>query len=108
MQHQVFLMIKDWKLHEILQLNKDVQKYGLKSKLKKKKIQNICIEILKLSKKGLSLRNCLNKNNKNEEYFLNTLFEIASSNITPAEKLINKHVDENNNCSDEIFLDNSY
>ena len=29
---QVFLMIKDWKLHEILQLNKDVQKYGLKSK----------------------------------------------------------------------------
>ena len=105
---QVFLMIKDWKLHEILQLNKDVQKYGLKSKLKKKKIQNICIEILKLSKKGLSLRNCLNKNNKNEEYFLNTLFEIASSNITPAEKLINKHVDENNNCSDEIFLDNSY
>tara|TARA_Y100000590_G_scaffold33486_1_gene36705 strand:+ start:23654 stop:24997 length:1344 start_codon:yes stop_codon:yes gene_type:complete len=105
---QIFLMIKDWKLDEISQLNKDVQKYGLKSKLKNKKIQNICIEILKLSQKGLSLRNCLNKKKENEEYFLNTLFEIANSNTTPAEKLISDYVGKNNNCYDKIFLDNSY
>ena len=78
------------------------------SKLKGKKIQNICIEILKLAQKGLSLRNCLNKNKKNEEHFLNTLFEIANSGVTPAEKLIDAYVDKNNNCSDQIFLDNSY
>ena len=105
---QTFLMLKNWKLEEIYQLNKDVQKYGLKSKLRGKKIQNICIEILKLAQKGLSLRNCLNKNKKNEEHFLNTLFEIANSGVTPAEKLIDEYVDKNNNCSDQIFLDNSY
>ena len=48
---QTFLMLKNWKLEEIYQLNKDVQKYGLKSKLRGKKIQNICIEILKLAQK---------------------------------------------------------
>ena len=105
---QTFLMLKNWKLEEIYQLNKDVQKYGLKSKLRGKKIQNICIEILKLAQKGLSLRNCLNKNKKNEEHFLNTLFDIANSGLTPAEELINEYVDKNNNCSDEIFIDNSY
>ena len=105
---QTFLMLKSWKFEEIFQLNKDVQKCGLKSKLRGKKIQSICIEILKLAKKGLSLRNCLNKNKENEEYFLNTLFEIAKSGITPAEKLIDEYVDKNNNCSDEIFVDNSY
>ena len=105
---QTFLMLKDWKLEEVSQLNNDVQKYGLKSKLRGKKIQNICIEILKLAQKGLSLRNCLNKNKENEVYFLNTLFEIANSGVTPAEKLIDAYVDKNNNCSDQIFLDNSY
>ena len=105
---QTFSMIKNWKLDEIVQLNKDVQKYGLRSKLKGKKIQDISIEILKLSQKGLSLRNCTNKKNQNEEYFLNTLFEIANSGITPAEKLIDEYVDKNNNCSDKIFIDNSY
>ena len=105
---QTFLIIKNWKLEEIIQLNKDVQRYGLKSKLRGKKIQNICIEILKLAQKGLSLRNCLNKNKENEEYFLSTLFEIANSGVTPAEKLINRYINENNNCSNQIFLDNSY
>ena len=105
---QTFLMLKNWKLEEIYQLNKDVQKYGLKSKLRGKKIQNICIEILKLAQKGLSLRNCLNKNKKNEEHFLNTLFDIANSGLTPAEELIGQYVDKNNNCSDKIFIDNSY
>ena len=105
---QTFLMLKNWKLEEIYQLNKDVQKYGLKSKLRGKKIQNICIEILKLAQKGLSLRNCLNKNKKNEEHFLNTLFDIANSGLSPAEELIDEYVDKNNNCSDKIFIDNSY
>jgi len=105
---QIFLMIKNWKLEEIYQLNKDVQKYGLKSKLRGKKIQHICVEILKLAQKGLSLRNYLNKNKENEEHFLNVLFEIAHSGVTPAEKLISKYVDKNNNCSDKIFIDNSY
>ena len=105
---QTFLMLKNWKLEEIYQLNKDVQKYGLKSKLRGKKIQNICIEILKLAQKGLSLRNYLNKNKKNEEHFLNTLFDIANSGLTPAEELIDEYVDKNNNCSDKIFVDNSY
>jgi len=105
---ETFSMIKNWKLEEIIQLNNDVQKYGLKSKLKGQKIQNICVEILKIAQKGLRLRNYLNKNKQNEEYFLNTLIEIVNSGITPAEKLINEYVDKNNNCSNKIFLDNSY
>ena len=39
---------------------------------------------------------------------LDVLFEIAESGITPAEKLIYEHVDKNNNCSDKIFINNSY
>ena len=105
---EVFSIIKSWKLEEISQLNKDVQKYGLKSKIRGKTIQHICLEILNLSKKGLKLRNCLNKNKDNEEHFLNTLIEIANSGITPAERLINEYVNKNNNCSNKIFLDNSY
>tara|TARA_B100001013_G_scaffold165131_1_gene98853 strand:- start:656 stop:1999 length:1344 start_codon:yes stop_codon:yes gene_type:complete len=105
---ETFSMLKSWKLEEIYQLNKDVQKYGLKSKIRGKTIQDLCIEILKLSQQGLRLRNCLNKNKDNEESFLNSLIEIANSGITPAEKLINQYVDENNNCSNKIFLDNSY
>jgi len=105
---ETFSMIKNWKLEEIIQLNNDVQKYGLKSKLKGQKIQNICVEILKIAQKGLRLRNYLNKNKQNEEYFLNTLIEIVNSGVTPAEKLINEYVDKNNNCSNKIFLDTSY
>ena len=106
--NEIFLFLKDWKLEDISQLNHDVQKYGLRSKIKGKKIQDLCIEILLLAKKGLNIRNYLNKSKRNEEYFLDVLFEIAESGITPAEKLIYEHVDKNNNCSDKIFINNSY
>ena len=105
---EIFFMLKEWKLEEIIQLYKDVQKYGLKSKFKGKKIKNICLEILKLSQKGLKLRNLLNKNKVNEEHFLNPLFKIAETGVTPAESLIDKYIDKNNHCSNKIFLDNSY
>ncbi|MBK47727.1 MAG: glutamate--cysteine ligase [Pelagibacteraceae bacterium] len=105
---QIFLMIKNWTYEEIFYLNKDVQKYGLKSKLKGKKIQKICIEILKLAKKGLNIRKCLNKKKENEEHFLDVLFEIANSGVTPAEDIINNYIDKKNNCSEKIFIDNSY
>ena len=106
--NQIFLFLKDWKLEEIFQLNCDVQKYGLRSKIRGKKIQNLCIEILSLARKGLNIRNCLNNNKKNEEYFLDVLFEIAENGTTPAEELIYEYIDKNNNCSDKIFVDNSY
>tara|TARA_B100000686_G_scaffold171753_1_gene178969 strand:- start:1568 stop:2911 length:1344 start_codon:yes stop_codon:yes gene_type:complete len=106
--NEIFLFLKDWKLEDISQLNHDVQKYGLRSKIKGKKIQDLCIEILLLAKKGLNIRNYLNKSKRNEEYFLDVLFEVAESGITPAEKLIYEHVDKNNNCSDKIFINNSY
>ena len=56
------------------------------------------------------LKESINKSGsgENEEQFLNTLFEIANSGLTPAEKLIDTFVDKNNNCSDQIFIDNSY
>ena len=106
--NEIFLFLIDWKLEDISQLNHDVQKYGLRSKIKGKKNQDLCIEILLLAKKGLNIRNYLNKSKRNEEYFLDVLFEVAESGITPAEKLIYEHVDKNNNCSDKIFINNSY
>ena len=105
---QTFLLVKNWKLEEISQLNKDVQKYGLNAELRGRKIKSLSIEILKLAKKGLKLRNYKNKKKETEEIFLNTLFDIAKSGITPAENLIKKYIDKKNNCSDEIFNDNSY
>ena len=105
---QVFSLVKEWKYEEIFKLNNDVQKLGLQSKLRGKKIQNIFSTLLELSKKGLQKRKMLSKKKENEEHFLNPLFEIIEKGITPAEELIKKYFNKKKRKFNRIFFDNSY
>ena len=105
---QVFSLVKEWKYEEIFKLNNDVQKLGLQSKLRGKKIQNIFPTLLELSKKGLQKRKMLSKKKENEEHFLNPLFEIIEKGITPAEELIKKYFNKKKRKFNRIFFDNSY
>ena len=105
---QVFSLVKEWKYEEIFKLNNDVQKLGLQSKLRGKKIQNIFPTLLELSKKGLQKRKMLSKKKENEEHFLNPLYEIIEKGITPAEELIKKYFNKKKRKFNRIFFDNSY
>ena len=60
-------------------------------------MQDIAIEMVRISKEGLTRRNC------NEENFVDGLMEIATSGKTSADRLLEAYENEWNGDIDNIF-----
>ena len=89
-----------WNYSDIMDLYKNVSKEGLKSKFQGESIYDYCQYLLKLSSKGLERRAYLNKKNRDEQIYLETLKKIVSSQKTPADILL----EETNNGNKILAL----
>ena len=67
-------IVKKFSSEDILGLYKSVPRDGFKTKFRKKSILGLAKEILKISQSGLIERKKMDKNKKNEAYFLDPLF----------------------------------
>lgn len=81
-------LTNEWSYENINKLSSDVAKLGLKAKIKGNTVNEIALELLDLSKQGLKNRAFLDKNSNDETQYLKVLEEIAKSEKTPAEKLL--------------------
>ena len=85
---QAVSLVADWTHAEHAALRRDVPRQGLAANFRGRKLQDWALEILGIARRGLQARARLDTNKDDERIFLDTLFEIAESGKTPAERLL--------------------
>ncbi len=81
-------LVKDWTVEDQLALRRDVPAQGLKTVLRDTTVQQVSLQVLEIARAGLKTRNVLDRGGQDETAFLNRLWEIAKSGVTPAEELL--------------------
>jgi glutamate--cysteine ligase len=81
-------IVKDWTAEDRVKLRDDVPTLALKAKVRGRSVQDIAKQLLDLSRAGLRRRARFDAAGMDETGFLVPLQEIASSGITPAERML--------------------
>ncbi len=81
-------LCKDWKIEDHERLRADVARLGLKAQIAGRTVQDLAQDMLAIAREGLKRRNRLSGGLVDETGYLAELEEIATSGITPAERLL--------------------
>jgi len=101
-------LIKDWTPEEHLKLRDEVPRLALKTPFRNVSIGDIALDALEIAHKGLSRRGVKDNVGLDETYFLNPLFQIAESKLTPAEELICAYERRWHKKIDPVFKEYAY
>jgi len=101
-------LIKDWTPEEHLTLRRDVPKLALNTPFRDGTFGDIALDALEISHQGLSRRAVLDSVGLDETHFLNPLFQIAESGMTPAEELLCAYERRWQGNIDPVFKEYSY
>jgi glutamate--cysteine ligase len=96
-------MVKNWNAEEREKLRADAAKLGLKAQIRGRSMRDLALEMLNLSRVGLTQRMQLNFMNHDEGQFLDPLDEIAESGETPADELLKLFHGEWKGSVDPVF-----
>ncbi|MBL6946864.1 MAG: glutamate--cysteine ligase, partial [Rhodospirillales bacterium] len=99
---------KDWTADEHESLRNDVPRLALNTPLRKGTLGNIALDALDIARDGLKRRAVLDGSGMNEASFLNPLFRIAETGITPAEELLSAYERRWQGSVDPIFEEFAY
>jgi glutamate--cysteine ligase len=84
-------LVRDWTVDERQALRDAVPAKALKAQIRGRNLQDIAVEVLALSRKGLRNRNLLDANGKDESQYLDVLDVIAMTGRTQAENLLDRY-----------------
>ena len=98
---EVYELISDWDKDKIINAYLEAPKKGFNTQLMGKDLLYWASNLLNLSKKGLEIRDILNKNEKNETLFLNHLQKVIDNKTTNADHMISKFSKSEN--LDELY-----
>ena len=103
-------LTKDWSDLDREKLRRDVSVQGFDAKIKGISLQEICRQVLQISKKGLLDRAKPNSSGgrKDETQFLEPLFEITESKATLSDRFLAKYWKEWNKDLSRVYLEYSY
>ncbi|GMR14666.1 MAG: glutamate--cysteine ligase [Gammaproteobacteria bacterium] len=101
-------LVRGWSMEERLQLRVDAPKQGLNAMIRDRTLQSLAREVLEMVSNGLSARNRLNAAGENESGFLEPLFSIAQTGLTPAEKKLALYHGRWHESVDPAFSEGAY
>ncbi len=101
-------LVESWTHDEHQYLRSTVPVNGLKTVFRDQTLQDLALDVLKLSEQGLVDRAQLNSKGKDESFHLDSLWEIAQSGITPAERKLEAYHGSWKQSVDPIFLKYAY
>ena len=87
---ETYELISNWDKDKIINAYLEAPKKGFNTQLMGKDLLYWASTLLNLSRKGLEERDILNKNKKNEAFFLNHLQKVIDNKTTNADHMINK------------------
>jgi glutamate--cysteine ligase len=85
---QASALIKEWSLKDIHNLRHMAAKTGLKGEIAGRPIKDWAMSMLEIASYGLKARSALSGGLVDEAGYLDPLFGIASSGLTPADRLL--------------------
>ena len=88
---QALQLVSDWTHEDHAALRRDVPKQGLKTKFRGRTLKDWALDVLEISAAGLHARAQLDTTRDDESIFLDTLFEIVATGLTPAERLLEEY-----------------
>lgn len=101
-------LVKNWTSEEREHMRQTVPKQGLKTQIRDRSLQDLALEVLKISEQGLINRNQLNAQDRDEHIYLANLWRIAESGLTPAERKLHAFHHEWDGQIDHIFGEYAY
>jgi glutamate--cysteine ligase len=84
-------MVKDWTADERQQLRNDVPRLGFRAEIRSQNVLTLAHDCLRLSARGLTRRQKLDRNGRDETRYLRPLEESVARGLTPAEELLEKY-----------------
>jgi glutamate--cysteine ligase len=101
-------LVKDWTLEEKRILQADVARLALKAPFRQGTVRDLAMLALEISREGLRRRHIEDGVGLDETKFLNPLFRIAETNLTPAEDLLAAYGNRWNGRVDPVFREYAY
>ncbi len=101
-------LVKEWTFEEMQAMRDEVPRLALKTPFRNRTLQDIALEALEISHKGLGNRRCLDSIGLDETHFLKPLFQTAHSGITPAEEMLNAYEGRWGGSVDPVFQEYTY
>ena len=101
-------LVKDWTAEERETLRAGVPRAALKTPFRNRTVGDLALDVLEIAHAGLSRRAELDFFDFDETHFLNPLFQIAESGLTPAEELLRAYERRWRKCVDPVFKEYAY
>lgn len=101
-------LVKDWTAEERQKLRDDVPARALSAMIRRRNVQDIAKDVLKLSRAGLEARGQHGCKGKSESAFLDVLDETAATGKTAAENLLSLYDTSWNGDISRVFRDFAY
>ena len=105
---EAYELVRYWSTEDLQQLRDEVPRSALKTPFKGRILKDVALEVLAISRRGLHRRAVLNTAGQNESIFLDTLFDIAQSNRTPAENLLEAYYTRWGENVEPVFSEYAY
>jgi glutamate--cysteine ligase len=101
-------LVKHWTAEQRQQLRDDVPKQGLAAKIGGRTVFEIAMEVLMLSRAGLSRRKYLDAGGLDETHYLEVLDDRLARGTTPAQELLEKFQGPWAGSIDPIYVEEAY
>jgi glutamate--cysteine ligase len=105
-------LVKEWTIADHEFLRAEVPRLGLKTPFRKAggagTMRELALKTLEISKGGLRRRHKSEVGCPDESCFLDTLFEIADSGVTPAERLLQRYNEAWGGSVDPVYSEYAY
>ena len=83
-------MVKGWSAQERQKLRDDVPRLGFKAEIGNRSVLMLAEEMVRLASQGLTRRQRLDRNGRDETRYLRPLEESVARGLTPAEEMLEK------------------
>jgi glutamate--cysteine ligase len=100
--------VKSWTADERQKLRDAVPKQALAASIQGRGVRDIAIDVLKLSRAGLTRRKRLDSNGKDETRYLDVLDARLARGTTPAQELLDKFHGEWRGSVDPIYDEQAF
>ena len=101
-------LVKDWTAEERDMLRREVPRTALKTPFRDRTVKEIACEVLCIARQGLKNRKRLDFVGLDESHFLQPLYTICDSGLTPAEELLAAYERRWRGNIDPIFTEYAY
>ncbi len=101
-------LVSDWTAEEHAYLRDEVPRLALGTPFRDGTVDDVALDVLEIAHEGLARRGRLDGVGLDETHFLNPLFQIVESGLTPAEDLLAAYERRWKGCVDPVFREYAY